>query len=148
MITMAKKGKKSEAPKTERRSSRRERKSSGSRTRKGVKNFLGGKIKWGEAALFGLLGYEMGNVLQGSGVPEYLYNKYPMFQEAVNASTAADSGDFINKILGLGTGGKVLYDGFVDGKVSDNDLSILLPYTIGTVFDASKAKSASTGGRW
>jgi len=113
-----------------------------------AKNFLGGKIKWGEAALFGALGYEMGNVLQGSGIPEYLYNKYPMFQEAVNASDAKDSGDFVNKILGLGTGGKVLYDGLVDGKVSDNDLSILLPYTLGTVFDANKSKSSSTGGRW
>lgn len=113
-----------------------------------IKSMLGGKIKWGEAALFGLLGYEMGNVFQGTGIPEYLYSKYPMFAEAVNGSTAKDSGDFLNKLLGLGTGGKVLYDGLVDGKVKDADLSILLPYTLGTVFDANKGKSSNTGGRW
>lgn len=146
---MANRSKKSAAPKSEKRSSRSTRKSTGSRSRKSsIKNVLGGKIKWGEAALFGLLGYEMGNVLQGSGLPEYLYSKYPMFAEAVNNSDAKDSGDFINKILGVGTGGKVLYDGLVEGKVTNNDLSILLPYTIGTVFDSNKSKSSSNQGRW
>ena len=144
MATKGKKSKESRRPAA--------RRSAGSSTRKSrrssIKNFVSGKIKWGEALLFGALGYEMGNVLQGSGLPEYLYNKYPIFQEAVNNSTAKDSGDFLNKILGLGSGGKVLYDGMVEGKVSSDDLSILLPYTIGTVFDANKSASSPTGGRW
>jgi len=142
---MATKDKKSKSPKPKRsRGSKGKTKNKGS-----VKNFLGGKIKWGEALLFGVLGYEMGNVLQGSGAPEYLYNKYPMFAEAVNLSSAEDSGDFINKLLGLGAGSKVLYDGMAKGKVTDGDLSILLPYTLGTVLDANKkGLSVSNGERW
>lgn len=142
---MATKDKKPKSPKP-----KRSRGSNGkTRSKSSVKNFLGGKIKWGEALLFGVLGYEMGNVLQGSGAPEYLYQKYPMFQEAVNSSTAKDSGDFINKLLGLGAGGKVLYDGMAKGKVTDGDLSILLPYTLGTVLDSNKkGSSVSNGERW
>ena len=148
---MAKKN--SKAPKTPRKSGssraakRVNRKSSGSKSG-GLKNMISGKIKWGEAALFALLGDEMGNVLQGTGLPQYFYTKYPMFQDMVESSGAADSGDFVNKIVGAGAGGKVLYDGMVDGKVTSDDLSVLLPYTIGTVFDANKHASSGSKGRW
>lgn len=116
-----------------------------------AKGFIKGKVKWGEAALFALLGYEMGNVFQGTGVPEYLYQQYPAMRNAVALSTAKDSGDFINKLVGLGTGSKVLYDGMVKNKVDQTDLSILLPYTIGTIFDANKISAGSSGSpneRW
>lgn len=135
------------APK--KRTYHRSRSSSSTRTasKKGIFKGIGSKIKWGEAALFAALGYEMGNVFQGTGIPEYFYQKYPDFAYAVNGSTAKDSGDFINKVLGAGAGAKVLYDG-AEGKVSENDMSVMLPYTLGTVFDANKHKSVSNGERW
>lgn len=109
---------------------------------------LANKINLGEALLFGALGYEMGNVIQGTGLPTYLTGKYPALQKAWEMSGAKDGGDMINKWIGAGAGAKVLYDG-AEGKISEKDLSAYLPYTIGTVFDANKKSSSNNNGaRW
>ena len=128
------------APRRERRSESRKKSSIGSK--------IMGNIKLGEAALFGVLGYEMGNVLQGTGIPAYMQNHYPGFQNIVTNSPAADGGDLINKWIGAVAGVDVLYDGY-KGKINSSDLSIKLPYTIGTVFDKNKLKGSSNSSeRW
>lgn len=133
------------APKAARRSGTK--RSYASRAKSGFKSITK-KINWGEAALFAGLGYEMGNVLQGTGIPYMLGGKYPGIMNYVNASSAANTGDFINKLIGAGAGVKVLADG-AEGKVDSKDLSIYLPYTIGSVFDPNKKSfSSNNNERW
>ena len=128
------------APRRERRSQTKAKSSIGSK--------ILGNIKVGEAALFGVLGYEMGNVFNGTGIPAYLRNHYPGFNNMIINSPAANAGDLINKMVGAAAGIDVLYDGY-KGKINANDLSVKLPYTIGTVFDKNKLKgSSSSGERW
>lgn len=137
------KGNKPKAPKrsSERRATRKARRS------EGKKGGMLGKIKWGEAILFAALGYEMGNVLQATGLPRIPYGVNKTYTEMVDASGAATPGDAINKVIGAAAGAKVLYDG-AKGKVTENDLSVMLPYTLGTVFDKNKAGSSGTFERW
>lgn len=139
----SKKGEKK--PKTSRRSS--ERRETRRSRRSGEKKGMFGKIKWGEAILFAALGYEMGNVLQGTGLPRIPYGVNKTYTDMVDASGAATPGDAINKVIGAAAGAKVLYDG-AKGKVTENDLSVMLPYTLGTVFDKNKAGSSGTFERW
>ena len=116
---------------------------------KGMLGSLGAKLNLPEAVLFAVLGYEGGNILQGTGIPEYLYQKYPQFQQFVAGTGAADSGDAMNKIIGALTGAKAVYDGVIEKKVDKSDINVLIPYTIGSVFDKMKSSgSSSSPGRW
>ena len=114
-----------------------------------------GKIKWGEAALAALVGYEGGNLLDSTGLPTMLASNSKigpyLYEQSLGAKTVDSGityGKIINKDLGLVAGAKVVYDVVKHRKLEDMDLNILIPYVIGTAFDKTSPKGSSGGGDW
>ena len=111
---------------------------------------LGGKIKWGEAILAALVGYEGGNVLNSTPIPAIAYDKIPQWAAFVNSEYSGahgPGGTVMNKTLGAVALAKVGYDVVKDHKLSNEDLNLLIPYALGTVLDKGNINS-STGGAW
>lgn len=104
------------------------------------------KIKWGEAALSLAVGYFGGKMMQDTGAPEYLYQRFPEFRKLTASNAGQTAGDAINKDLGLAAMAKVAYDAVVHHRLDQTSTSILIPYALGTVFD--KNKGSSDGGAW
>ena len=120
------------------------------------KSFLGGhKIKVGEAILSALVGYEGGNILDGTGVPNMLASNSKigpyLYDQSVAVKAAGYSdvtyGKVINKDIGLVAIAKVVYDLIEKKRMDENDKNILIPYALGTVFD-KEPKSGSSQGAW
>lgn len=121
-----------------------------------AKSFLGGhKIKVGEAILSALVGYEGGNILDGTGVPNILASNSKigpyLYDQSVAIKAAGYSdvtyGKVINKDIGLVAIAKVVYDLVEKKRMDENDKNILIPYALGTVFDR-EPKSGSSQGAW
>lgn len=148
---MAKKSKSDSVskPRTRTRAVYRKVRSAGKRVKSGM---LGGKIKWGEAILAALVGYEGGNVLNGTPIPAIAYDKIPQWQAFVNSEYVGahgPGGTVMNKTLGAVALAKVGYDVVKDHKLSNEDLNLLIPYALGTVLDKGNINNSSqNGGAW
>ncbi len=113
-------------------------------------------IRWGEAALAAIVGYEGNKILDGVGVGNLAYpylSKYGPVNDAmgeVYQETGGTNGQnadvVINKTAGLAAILKSVYDVVKKHRLDDIDKNIFLPYAIGTIFDAPKKESS--GGRW
>lgn len=146
MITMVKKSKSSKASKQrrERRSVRRTyRRVGGSK----------GKIRWGEALLAAIVGWK-GDVildpvmtLANPYMPNNVRNALNDVGNPGGYGSTLVMGAGANKLLGTVSLAKVAYDVVKNKKLDENDLSVYLPYTIGTVFDPA-TKSNSNEGAW
>lgn len=140
------------------------KRASGTRTRRFVRRagsirrkaggLVGGKIRWGEALLSGIIGYEGSTILDSTGLPVVLSNtqvgKY-LYDQSVAMKSAGVSdvtyGKVINKDLGFVALAKVGYDVIRGKRLADMDINVLVPYAIGTVFDPQK-KLSGGGNVW
>ena len=115
-----------------------------------------GKIRWGEAALSALVGYFGGNILDSTGAPDMLAANSSlgpyMYDQSIAIKTATGRsdityGDVLNKDLGFLAIAKVVYDVVKGRSLGPKDMSIYLPYALGTVFDGPVGgHGASDGG--
>lgn len=114
-------------------------------------------MKWGEAALAAIVGYEGDNILAGTQLGNIAYpylKNVPAIDDALGAIYQEQGGTnnevtsvFINKTAGLAAILKSAYDVVKKHRLDDNDKNILLPYAIGTVFDGPKSKE-NVSGAW
>jgi hypothetical protein len=146
---MAKKSKSDSVsrPRTRTRTVYRRVRSAGKRAKSGM---LGGKLKIGEAILSALVGYEGGNILNGTPLPALAYDKIPQWASFVNSDYSGPhgpGGTVMNKTFGALALAKVGYDVVKSHRLSDEDLNLLIPYALGTVMDKGNI-SSTTGGAW
>lgn len=115
-----------------------------------------GKMRWGEVILSAIVGYEGGNVLNSTGLPNMLSSANAklgdaMYQQSIAMKNAGYSvpgyGTVINKDLGLVAIVKSAYDVVKKHKLDDVDKNILIPYAVGTIFD-KKVTGSGDGGVW
>ena len=145
MATKKSKASKASKPKRERRSVRR----TFSRVREGSK----GKIRWGEALLSAIVGWK-GDVildpvmtLADPYMPNNVRNSLNDVGNPGGYGSPLAMGAGANKLLGSVAVAKVAYDVVKHKKFDENDLSVYLPYALGTVFDPV-TKSNSNEGAW
>ncbi len=146
--------KKSTSAKPVKRRARYERRETVRRKSKGLKGLFSG-INWGEALLFGVAGYEVGNVLNETGISEAIYAKLPannILREQINTAFGISNGKLqggntMMKDAGLIGLGKVGYDA-AKGKMSVGDKNAILPFSIGAILDPAKPNGSSNGERW
>lgn len=113
--------------------------------------FMSGKIRWGEAALAAIVGYEGDNIIMP--VTRAIYDATPSDSRASAFMTAfaAPYPNFataVNKGLGTIAIAKVAYDAVKNKHLDQNDLSLYIPYAIGTVFDAPGGSGKSGSEVW
>ena len=142
MVTMAKRRTSKQRP------VRTSRRRVYTRARTGIRA-AGGKIKWGEAILAAIVGYEGDKIVSPVAGP--IFDAIPNGTPAgniVNAMANSQGGAFskaVNKTLGTVAMAKVAYDAVKHRSLDSNDLSLYIPYAIGTVFDAPGGSSSGTG---
>lgn len=109
-----------------------------------------GKLKLGEAALFALVGYEGAKILDSTPIPQVMYDKIPAWANWVNQRPAGHGygGENVNKTLGALAILKVAYDAVKTHKVDSEDMNVLLPFALGTVFEAPTNPYTNLGGVW
>lgn len=119
------------------------------------KGMFGGKIRWGEAALAAIVGYEGDKILEPGMslfVPAIESHGWGnAFYNAAGDPNVTQNEAYsmaVNKILGTVAVAKVAYDVVKSHKLDDNDMNVYLPYAIGTVFDPASKKSSDSGGAW
>lgn len=119
--------------------------------RKSIGGMVKGKIRWGEAILAAIVGYEGNKIIEP--ISEPFYDKFsgdPRIGSVINA-ISAPTGDFakgVNKALGTVAVAKVAYDAVTKRSLDQNDLSLYIPYTLGTVFDAPGGSGNSKSEVW
>jgi hypothetical protein len=110
---------------------------------------MSGKIRWGEAALAAIVGYEGDVILQPVTGP--IFDTIPndsMAGHIVNSMANSEGGDFsksVNKTLGTLAVAKVAYDAVKNKHLDQNDLSLYLPFAIGTAFDGPSRSAGKSG---
>lgn len=117
-------------------------------------------MRWGEAILAALVGYEGDKILDGVGAGNIAFPymaRQPQINEAMTALDASGKGGsspgqtadiLINKTAGLAAILKSAYDVVKHKRLSDQDKNILIPYAIGTVFDGPGTSGNSSHGAW
>lgn len=112
-----------------------------------LKEHLGilGKVKVGEALLWGGLGYFGGDLLEGSGLAGAIVEKVPGLKDlATYAPGNATYGEIANKLIGTVTFGDALYHG-ATGKAGARDVNVLIPYSLGAAFDPTMPAGKAGG---
>ena len=118
---------------------------------------IGGKIRWGEAALSALVGYFGGTILDSTGAPDMLAANSSlgpyMYDQSIAIKTATGRsdityGDVVNKDIGFLAIAKVAYDVVKGRSLDSKDMSIYLPYALGTVFDPAGGSGNASSGAW
>lgn len=113
---------------------------------------MSGKIRWGEAALAAIVGYEGDKILAPVTGP--IFDATPNNSTAghiMNAMAQASGNAFdkaVNKSLGTLAVAKVAYDAVRKGRLDQNDLSLYLPFALGTAFDAPGGSGKSGSEVW
>lgn len=118
-------------------------------------------MNWGEAVLAAIVGYFGNRILEPVGAPVLakaqsnpytnamaveVQNEMLAKGEQVNASSVGAT--LLNKLLGIAAIAKPGYDVARGKKLSRNDKNILIPFSIGTVFDAQGKNSNASSGVW
>ena len=113
---------------------------------------MGGKIRWGEALLSALVGYEGDKILGPITGPIYdATNGSNTYLTQWQNDSAAQYGSWakgVNKTLGALAVVKVGYDVLKHKHMDSNDISVYIPYAIGTVFDAPGGSGKSGSEVW
>lgn len=147
---MAKKNKsKASAPKP--------KKERGSKTRRVYERAKSGSkktgLRWGEIALSAIVGYEGDKIMEpGIAAIPFDWMSNPYTSQIVDQYYASTGNDYlaiakgVNKLAGLAAILKGGYDVVKHKRLSETDKNILIPYGIGTIFDASKPSSGNAGG--
>lgn len=108
-----------------------------------------GKIRWGEAALAALVGYEGSSIIS----PVYdglLVSHVPMNIQTDLAnigggpSVANNQTNGINKIMGTVAVAKVAYDVVKGKSLSTSDMSLLIPFALGTMVEKETLYGTNT----
>lgn len=144
MATKKSKASKASKPRRERRSVRR--------TYRKVREGSKGKIRWGEAILSAIVGWK-GDVildpvmtLANPYMPDNVRNALNDVGNPGGYGSYLAMGAGANKLLGTVSLAKVAYDVVKHKRLDEDDLSVYLPYTIGTVFDpVTKSSSHEEG---
>jgi len=117
-----------------------------------AKSLMGGKIRWGEALLSALVGYEGDKILGPITGPIYdATNGSNTYLTQWQNDSAAQYGSWakgVNKTLGALAVVKVGYDVLKHKHMDSNDISVYIPYAIGTVFDAPGGSGKSGSEVW
>lgn len=105
-----------------------------------ARGIFGDKVKWGEAGLSLIVGYLGDKILEPVTNPVFnATNGKNAAMTAWQNSAGQQYGNWargVNKELGTVAVAKVAYDVIKKGRLDSNDVSIYLPFAIGTVFDA------------
>ena len=111
-------------------------------------------------ALSALVGYEGGNLINGTGLGQSIAdllekNEYTNAALDYNLTHGAGSGNTplaasitVNKTAGLAALLKGAYDVVKKHKLDETDKNILIPYAIGTVFDSNHKSNGGSSGGW
>lgn len=104
--------------------------------------------------LFGLGGYYLGDALNQTGVPQYLYDNSPAYKGWVDAGYSRFPGTFgdgggkgIVKVAGVATLADSLRRS-AKGSIPKGVLNAELPFSLGAMLDAPEQSPTSSGGRW
>lgn len=123
--------------------------------------FLGSKIKWGEAALAAIVGYEGNKILEPlASLAISNENLNPVLTSLVNGAYevgslggSSESGSTpgivakgMNKTIGSVAMLKVGYDLVKHRTIDSTDINVLIPYALGAAFDAPG--SSKNQGAW
>jgi hypothetical protein len=109
-----------------------------------------------QMALFAGGGYFLSSVLASTGIPQYLYQKFPQYQAFANATGDIPGGNDwgakpIVKGAGVAAFLKTLYDSR-KGKLSEGNLNATLPFALGAMLDGPGDSGPQGGGgssgRW
>lgn len=118
-------------------------------------------MNWGEAILAAIVGYFGNKILQPVGAPILVkaqtnpytnamavevQNEMLAKGEQVNAGSVGAT--LANKLLGIAAIAKPGYDVARGKKLTRNDKNILIPFAIGTVFDAQTKNNNASSGVW
>jgi hypothetical protein len=93
-----------------------------------------------QMALFAGGGYFLGQVLESTGLPQWLYNTFPAYQQYANATNMGGPvGNRFGATSIVKTGGvalflKTLYESR-KGSISAGSLNTQLPFALGAMFD-------------
>lgn len=111
-----------------------------------------------EAALFGLGGYYLGDVLDATGLTSYLRSKIPAYNDWVNAGYSSGApnahdmfgnggGPAITKLAGVGTFVATLAKAAKSG-LTPKAMNSSLAFSIGAMLDGPPTFDSSAGERW
>lgn len=117
------------------------------RTASRASGMLKGKFKWGEALLAALVGYEGDKIIQP--LTSVIYDMAPSTGPAASVINAISQGNpnfstGVNKAMGTVAIAKVAYDAVKKRSLDQNDLSLYIPYALGTVFDGPGGSTVSS----
>lgn len=113
------------------------------------KSIMGGKIRWGEGLLSFIVGWKGDDILNplttiaNPYMPNNVRNSLnDIGNPGGYGSTLAEAAG-VNKLLGTVAMAKVAYDVVSKKRLDQNDLSVYIPYAVGTIFDPAKSSGTS-----